>query len=36
MRFDGSFCRELNDARLFCLLAHVRQLVEKWMHDYNT
>lgn len=35
-RFNGSFRRELLDAHLFCSLAHVRQLVDKWMHDYNT
>jgi len=35
-RFNGSFRRELLDAHLFRSLAHVRQLVAKWMHDYNT
>jgi putative transposase len=35
-RFNGSFRRELLDAHLFRLLAHVRQLVDEWMHDYNT
>jgi putative transposase len=35
-RFNGSFRRELLDAHLFRSLAHVRQLVDEWMHDYNT
>ncbi|AMJ67841.1 transposase [Hymenobacter sp. PAMC 26628] len=35
-RFNGSFRRELLDAHLFRSLAHVRQLVADWMHDYNT
>jgi putative transposase len=35
-RFNGSFRRELLDAHLFRSLAHVRQLVDKWRHDYNT
>ncbi|MGI4740785.1 MAG: IS3 family transposase [Janthinobacterium lividum] len=35
-RFNGSFRRELLDAHLFRSLAHVRQLVAEWMHDYNT
>jgi putative transposase len=35
-RFNGSFRRELLDAHLFRSLAHVRQLVEGWRHDYNT
>ena len=34
--FNGSFSRELLDAHLFCLLAHMRQLVDEWMDDYNT
>lgn len=35
-RFNGSFRRELLDAHLFRSLAHVRQLVDEWMLDYNT
>jgi putative transposase len=35
-RFNGSFRRELLDAHLFRSLTHVRQLVDEWMHDYNT
>ncbi|MBO2013053.1 IS3 family transposase [Siccationidurans soli] len=35
-RFNGSFRCELLDAHLFCPLAHVRQLVDEWMLDYNT
>ncbi|RSK47194.1 IS3 family transposase [Hymenobacter rigui] len=35
-RFKGSFRRELLDAHLFRSLAHVRQLVDEWRHDYNT
>ena len=35
-RFNGSFRCELLDAHLFCSLAHVRQLVDEWMHGYNT
>ena len=35
-RFNGSFRRELLDAHLFRSLAHVRQLVAEWRHDYNT
>lgn len=35
-RFNGSFRRELLDAHLFRSLAHVRQLVDEWRHDYNT
>jgi len=35
-RFNGSFRRELLDAHLFRSLAHVRQLVDEWMQDYNT
>lgn len=34
--FNGSFSRELLDAHLFCSLAHMRQLVDEWMDDYNT
>ncbi|MBO2009533.1 transposase family protein [Siccationidurans soli] len=34
--FNGSFRRELLDAHLFRSLAHVRQLVDEWMLDYNT
>lgn len=34
-RFNGSFRRELRDAHLVRSLAHVGQLVEEWMHDYN-
>jgi putative transposase len=33
--FNCSFRRELLDAHLFRSLIHVRQLVEKWMLDYN-
>ncbi len=35
-RFNGSFRRELLGAHRFRSLAHVRQLVEEWRHDYNT
>jgi putative transposase len=35
-RFNGSFRRELLDAHLFRSLAHVRQLVDEWMLEYNT
>jgi putative transposase len=35
-RFNGSFRCELLDAHLFRSLANVRQLVNDWMHDYNT
>ncbi|TLM95652.1 integrase core domain-containing protein [Hymenobacter jeollabukensis] len=35
-RSNGAFRRELLDAYLFRSLAHVRQLVDKWRHDYNT
>jgi len=35
-RFNGSFRREPLDAHLFRSLAHVRQLVDAWMLDYNT
>ena len=35
-RFNGSFRSELLDAHLFRSLAPVRQLVDDWMHDYNT
>lgn len=35
-RFNGSFRRELFAAHLFRSLAHVRQLVAEWRHDYNT
>jgi putative transposase len=35
-RFNGSFRRELFDAHLFRSLAHLRQLVDDWMLDYNT
>jgi putative transposase len=35
-RFNGSFRRELLDAHLFRSLAHVRQLVDEWLHAYNT
>ena len=35
-RFNGLFRRELLDAHLFRSLAHVRQLVDEWMLDYNT
>jgi putative transposase len=35
-RFNGPFRRELLDAHLFRSLAHVRQLVDEWRHDYNT
>ena len=35
-RFNGSFRRELLDAHMFWLLAHVSQLVDEWMLDYNT
>lgn len=35
-RFNGSFRRELLDAHLFRSLAHVQQLVDEWMLDYNT
>lgn len=34
-RFNGSFRRELLDARLFRSLAHVRQLMDEWLHDYH-
>ena len=34
-RFNSSFRRELLDAHLFRSLAHVRQLVDEWMYDYN-
>jgi putative transposase len=34
-RFKGSFRRGLLDAHLFYSLAHVRQLVDEWMLDYN-
>lgn len=35
-RFNNSFRRELLDTHLFRSLAHVRQLVDEWMLDYNT
>ena len=35
-RFNGSFRRELLDAHLFRSLTHVRQLVDEWIHYYNT
>ncbi|MBG8553823.1 transposase [Hymenobacter sp. BT594] len=35
-RINGSFRRELLDAYLFRSLAHVRQLVDQWRHEYNT
>jgi len=35
-RFNGLFRRELLDAHLFRSLAHVCQLVDGWMLDYNT
>ncbi|MGI4821958.1 MAG: integrase core domain-containing protein [Janthinobacterium lividum] len=35
-RSNGSFRRELLDAHLFRSLAHVRQLVDEWRHDYKT
>jgi putative transposase len=34
-RCNGSFRRELLDAQLFRSLAHGRQLVDAWRHDYN-
>ncbi|WP_188814543.1 integrase core domain-containing protein [Hymenobacter cavernae] len=34
--FSGSFCHKLLDVHLFRSLAHVRQLVDEWMLDYNT
>jgi putative transposase len=35
-RFNDSFWRKLLAAHLFRSLAHVRQLVDEWMLDYNT
>lgn len=35
-RFNGLFRRELLDAYLFRSLAHVRQLVDEWRHNYST
>ena len=34
-RFNGLFRRKLLDTHLFRSLAHVRQLVDEWMLDYN-
>lgn len=35
-RFNGSFRRELLDTQLLRSLAPVRQLVDEWLHNYNT